>query len=398
MKTIGKAIYEFHSLTSGSKEVAHKHEQVSAKALGLRESWFRDAIFREPELVIAPCRAGGLVEETEIWMPWYKEYPLAKTGRVDVMLISSSGRIGIVETKLSYNPEGRREVVAQVFDYSLALQEIDPLNFEGTFPWEKASPNFYDDFAEKLVNGEFLLIIAGDELDPRASRLGEGLLRRHLTSSWNLAMIDLNLYQSIASPESVFIVPALCSAVTAEKRQVIRVIVEDRKGATVGATVIPGRSSPAVASARASDIESDADFVALVRAQYPEQANAVEKVLAKFHEIAAADPDEFECGRGSASANLYWKQAGRKLRIFGLYRAANLRIWLDYLNKNGYESTANEIRILAAPVLGVSNSEFGTSAAIFVDDKNVNTLITLVSDIVSSIKTVSVGKQPGTDQ
>jgi len=393
MKTIGKAIYEFHSLTSGAKEVTHEHEQVSAEALGLRESWFRDAIFREPELVIAPCRAGGLVRESEIWMPWYSEFPLAGTGRVDVMLISSSGRIGIVETKLSYNPEQRREVVAQVLEYSLALQEIDPLEFEGTFPSEEASPT-YEDFAEKLGAGEFLLIVAGDDLDPRAIRLGEGLRGRHLTSSWDLAMVDLNLFRSNASPESVFIVPALRGAVVADKRQVVRVIVEDRKGATVTVE----RPPPTVVSVRNSDIESDADFVSQVRVQYPNQANAVEKVLIKFHEIEAALPNEFEYGLRSASAGLYWKQSGITMRIIGLSRAGRLRVWLDYLIKKGYESAANEIRRLAAPVLGVSSSEFVTSASIFVDDKNVNTLLTLVSDIVSSINTMTVSKQPGTDQ
>ena len=66
--TIGKVIYEFDPLTSKSTVVAHRHERVSAKMLGLAESWFRDAIFRDPELVIAPCRAGGLVQESEKWM------------------------------------------------------------------------------------------------------------------------------------------------------------------------------------------------------------------------------------------------------------------------------------------------------------------------------------------
>ena len=242
MKTIGKAIYEFHNPTPGLSEVPHKHERVSAKALGLPESWFRDAIFQEPELVIAPCRAAGLVQESESWIPWYTEYPLTDTGRVDVVLLSSSGQIALVETKLSSNPEQRREVLAQLLDYSQTLQAMNPAEFRDKFPRHVASPT-YEDFTENFDAGEFLLIVAGDDLDPRAVRLGEGLLGRHLTSGWDLAMVDLNLFRSSSNLESVFIVPALRGAVIADKRQVVKVVVEDRKGATVKVERAPSGES-----------------------------------------------------------------------------------------------------------------------------------------------------------
>ncbi len=68
--------------------------------------------YANPEVVITACRSGGVVSEAEQWYPWAKEFALADTGYIDVLLLSSLGRICVVETKLSFHPERRREVVA----------------------------------------------------------------------------------------------------------------------------------------------------------------------------------------------------------------------------------------------------------------------------------------------
>ena len=382
MKTIGKVIYEFHSLTSKSTSVTHRHERVSAKMLELPESWFRDAIFQNPELVIDPCFAAGLVEESEEWIPWKTEYQLSEAGRVDVMLLSSFGRIGLVETKLFSNPEKRREVVAQLLDYALALQEIDPLELKDDFPVGDGVPD-YGEFKDRFNAGDFLLIIAGDELDQRAVRLAAGLLGDHLTSGWDLAMVDINLFRCVTNPESVLIVPALRGVVVAEKRQVIRVTVKDREGTTVTAE----RLAPTAMSGRREDIASDADFLSELRTEFPERAKYVGSILVKLHDLEAADPEVFEYGLRSSTANFYWKLAGGRARIIAITRRGHLQVWLDYLTKKtGNEDLVNEIRALAAPVLGVSISEFSTSASIAVDEKNVNTLLALVSNIAARVQ------------
>ncbi|MEO5897740.1 MAG: hypothetical protein ABIS06_18780 [Vicinamibacterales bacterium] len=53
---------------------------------------------------------------------WAKEFALADTGYIDLLLLSSLGRMGVVETRLSFNPERRREVGAQILDYAVTLQ------------------------------------------------------------------------------------------------------------------------------------------------------------------------------------------------------------------------------------------------------------------------------------
>ncbi len=50
------------------------------------------------------------------------EWP-AGTGRADIVLIGSDGVLTIIETKLSRNPESRREVIAQLLEYAAYLSE-----------------------------------------------------------------------------------------------------------------------------------------------------------------------------------------------------------------------------------------------------------------------------------
>ncbi|MBM3470157.1 MAG: hypothetical protein FJX73_05115 [Armatimonadetes bacterium] len=93
-----------------------------ARDLGLAESWFRDAIAACPDLVIAPCKQAGITDED--WYCWGWEVSV-EVGPIDALLVSESGRIAIVETKLAYNPERRRAVLAQLLDYAVHLQGME---------------------------------------------------------------------------------------------------------------------------------------------------------------------------------------------------------------------------------------------------------------------------------
>ena len=68
MKPVSDQIFAFEGTTAP----AMTHERCSAQDLGLKESWFRDAIFESPELVIGACRAAGLTDDE--WHAWRKEF------------------------------------------------------------------------------------------------------------------------------------------------------------------------------------------------------------------------------------------------------------------------------------------------------------------------------------
>lgn len=53
-----------------------------------------------------------------------------EVGSIDNMLIGENGEISLIETKLWQNPEARRKVVGQIFDYASMLRGTSFTDFE----------------------------------------------------------------------------------------------------------------------------------------------------------------------------------------------------------------------------------------------------------------------------
>lgn len=199
-------------------------ERCSAKELGLKESWLSDAIFETPELVIGPCRAAGLTDDE--WYPWEREFRV-EVGKIDVLLLSSEGRVAVVETKLAGNPELRRRVLAQALDYLAHLpdrlrEELPPIPRD-----ENGEPvASEEDILESVDQADVLVIIASDEADPRVARLSQTLLADHLINQWDLALVDVALYRPTDGSPGHIVVPHLRRLVQSDPRQVVRVVVE----------------------------------------------------------------------------------------------------------------------------------------------------------------------------
>ena len=369
MKSIGSQLFA----VSAGKHAAPtpRFERVLARDLGLQETWFRDAIFDNPQLVIAPCQEAGRVTADEVWLPWRVEVNFG-SGPIDVLLVSSYGRIGIVETKLSYNPQKRREVVAQVLDYALSLQDAD----RDDLPELPASPHAPDesDLADALQAGKFLLIIAGDALDPRALRLSQSLLARHLTSEWDLAMIDLNVYKEIGA-DSLRVVPELLGTVQADVRQVVRVKVE---GQNPRAKVEVEHVSDTVATTtRGTNLTSVTEFMSEVRRRAPALAGYVERVVTRFQ--SEAGQGSIRLGFKTSTANLYWvAPTGRERRFLSINSEGRMRVPFDYLESEGRADLAARLEALAGPHFNPRGS--GQSAERKVDGDSIERLLSFVSD------------------
>jgi hypothetical protein len=202
-------------------------ERVTAKDVGLQEKWFQEAIAANPEFVVGPCRR-TFVETDEEWFLWQREFAVPEVGSIDILLLSDRGRIGIVETKLGYNPGSRRSVVAQLLEYCLALQQSSPDDLPELPVDTNGQPiTTREEMEEHLEQGDLLLIVAGDEIDPRATRLSQGMLGANMASPWELAMVELALFKGRSTlGGGLFLVPSLVGAVKAEVRQVVRVQVD----------------------------------------------------------------------------------------------------------------------------------------------------------------------------
>jgi hypothetical protein len=350
MKSIGENLFRLNRTLGPVSDGSFK--RVTAKSLGLQESWFRDAIFSEPELVIGPCRAAARIDADEVWIPWRIEANFG-AGPIDVLLVSSHGRLGIVETKLSYNPQKRREVVAQVLDYALSLQVTD----RDDLPELPESPHapLEEDLVECLDTSRFLLVIAGDSLDPRALRLSNSMLARHLTSEWDLAMVDLNVYQDDQNPDQLIVVPELLRAVQSDLRQVVRVVVE---GSSPKARIVvdkkihdderPGRSPVAATSE---------EFLGEVETQVPAHRAAAEQIIGCMKQISCRSKGILTFGLRETSANLYFASPSGPRRFISLRTDGRFRVVLAYLRTAGLESVIDAVVEAVRPLIKLDRDD-----------------------------------------
>lgn len=350
MKSIGPSLFNIGR--SGPPHPESALERVEAKALGLQESWFRDAIFAEPELVIGPCRIGGRVDAEEVWSPWRVEVNFG-AGPIDVLLVSSHGRIGIVETKLSYNPQKRREVVAQVLDYALSLQDSDREDLPD-LPHSPHTP-LEEDLIECLRAGRFLLIIAGDALDPRALRLSQSMLAKHLTSEWDLAMVDLNVYRHQADDTNLLLVPELLGIVQADVRQVVRVVVQ---GESVRARVVVEKITDQDDRPRSgSSLASVEDFLGQVARQTPNQLDVARRLIEIMRMMVTRSGGSLTFGLRSVSASLYYASPSGPKRFLSLRTDGRLRLVLVYIREAGLSDLLDRLVAAAAPLLTVGRTD-----------------------------------------
>jgi len=288
-----------------------KYERCSAKMLNLNEYWLRDAIFSNPDLVIGPCRAAGLTEDE--WYSWKCEYKV-ETGKIDVLLLSSQGRVAIVETKLSSNRENRRRVLAQVLDYLVHLADQFYISMPDIPKDQDGQPVAdRDDIIESVAQGDVLVIIASDEVDKRATKLSQFMLGDHLTNQWDLALIDIALYRTVDDNSNGFLViPYVRNLVERDLRQVVRVIVE---GETPRARIEVERVVAARNKSSRQKWDEERFFRYLDEGEIPKSIRVLAQEL--FH-IAEEYPDvDLSWGTGKSGSMVLKRRDGGLIEIFG---------------------------------------------------------------------------------
>ena len=106
-------------------------------------------------------------------------------GSADVVVVDAEGKITIVECKLAKNPEMRRWVIGQLFEYAAALWKLDTENFERSLaargtaltqpfkdPARWKEPTFRNTVSRNLADGAFRLVIAVDEITEKVETNG----------------------------------------------------------------------------------------------------------------------------------------------------------------------------------------------------------------------------------
>lgn len=141
------------------------------------EKWLQEALFANPQCL--PIKE--IDPQIGTLIPICMEIETG-AGPADILYITETGHLVLVETKLWRNPEARRVVVAQILDYAKQLtywsysdlaRETAIASKKGEGPdyllncVRKVNPNFdeaqfVDGITTSLKSGDFLLLIVGD--------------------------------------------------------------------------------------------------------------------------------------------------------------------------------------------------------------------------------------------
>lgn len=161
-----------------------------------------------------------------------------KAGILDILFITRSGRIVILEAKLWRNPESKRKVIAQILDYASELtrwsfedleREVSRRLGKGKQSlfrqvWgdghDEQEAQFVDEVARNLRSGRFLLLICGDGIREGLSNIAE-FLEDHTTLDFTFGLIEVAIYGT--SDGGYLVHPRVLANSVTLRRQVIRI-------------------------------------------------------------------------------------------------------------------------------------------------------------------------------
>ncbi len=166
----------------------HDRFEVLDESEFTAEAALQEALKRNPEVL--PVADLDLNEVVVVG----REVTLS-VGAIDLLLVDSTGRVVVVETKLSSNPELRRQVVAQLLDYGASL-------------W-RATPTLKQ--FEALVLRYWGSAACEDARVKSAKTLQEGLepiFRELCGEDWDYAAFEGALGQNLANGQHILLVVA----------------------------------------------------------------------------------------------------------------------------------------------------------------------------------------------
>lgn len=165
-------------------------------------------------------------------------------GAVDNFMVTSTGLPVLVECKLWRNPEGRREVIGQILDYSKELTRWSSsdlqreasrrLKRDGNPLFDLVRQagyaideiSFNDALTFNLRRGRFLLLIVGDGIREGVEAIAD-YLQTHAGLHFTLGLIEMPIYEMDAG--SRIVVPR----VLARTQNIVRTVISAPQGLNV---------------------------------------------------------------------------------------------------------------------------------------------------------------------
>jgi hypothetical protein len=191
----------------GSASLLERISLTGNAAGQLNERWLQEALYAFPEALpvkeIDP-HIGPLI-------PVCMEIETG-SGPADIVFVTPTGQVVLVETKLWRNPQARREVVGQILDYAKQLTSWTYEVFEQKAALAARSEGkhllnclrkrhpeadetaFIDGVGRSLATGDFLLLIVGDGIRYGAEALVT-FLERYGNLRFGLGLVEVAAYR-----------------------------------------------------------------------------------------------------------------------------------------------------------------------------------------------------------
>ena len=202
----------------------------------ITEGWLQELIDGAPNVLPVSqvyARAAGDLHSMG------REITTTNGGSIDNVLISGSGHLVVVETKLWRNHQARREVVAQILEYAQDVKHWDYERVEKL--WWKRNGNektlhaavapdmdeaeWIDQVSDQTSAGEILLLIVGDGIDSRAETLAETVAGRP-DMMFRLALVELRVYS--VDDHRYLVMPSTMAKTTEIQRATVRLLFDPK--------------------------------------------------------------------------------------------------------------------------------------------------------------------------
>lgn len=196
------------------------------------EKWLKEALYANPQSLpikeIDP-HIGKLI-------PICTEIETG-AGPADILYVTVTGQLVLIETKLWRNPEARREVVAQILDYAKQLTgwTFDDLARQAAITTGKGSNYLLSRFKEfapdadeaafvdginlSLRTGDFLLLIVGDGIRSGAEGL-IGFIERYGNLRFGFGLIEVAAFK-LPYNEGILLQPRILARIEILQRTVL---------------------------------------------------------------------------------------------------------------------------------------------------------------------------------
>ena len=215
-----------------------KLERMSLDRTGseISERWLQELIDNAPNVLPVSQVYASVKDDLH---SIGREITTSNGGSIDNVLISGSGHLIVVETKLWRNHQARREVVAQILEYAQDVKHWDYEKVERLW-WKRhgkgktlhaaVAPDmdeaeWIDQVSGQISAGEIVLLIVGDGIDSRAENLAETVAGRP-DMMFRLALVELRVYSF--DDQRYLIMPSTMAKTAEIQRATVRLIFDPK--------------------------------------------------------------------------------------------------------------------------------------------------------------------------